>query len=350
MRVKRMSKVGLVYDPVYLKHDTGAHVENSSRLVETVSLLKKSQLMDKLVAISPRAAILDEIALVHSQSHISRVHTYSKKGGGWLDGDTYASPASYDVALQAVGGVLQGLDAVMAGEVNHAFALVRPPGHHATPEEAMGFCLFNNIAIAATYAKRKYKLERILIADFDVHHGNGTQEIFYADPKVLYFSSHQYPWYPGTGSIYEDGADDGKGFTVNVPLPAYCGDTEHLRVYKEILVPVAKRFQPQLMLVSAGYDPHWADQLSLMQLTCSGFAGIVKIIKGLADELCHGKLLLTLEGGYNLEALSYSIKATLEILLGNSPSPDPLGKPQGAMMSPNIDPILEEVKTKHKLG
>jgi acetoin utilization deacetylase AcuC-like enzyme len=286
---------------------------------------------------------------VHSQSHISRVQTYSKKGGGWLDGDTYASPASYDVALQAVGGLLQGLDSVMAREVNHAFALVRPPGHHATSEEAMGFCLFNNIAIAAEYAKRKYKLERILIADFDVHHGNGTQEIFYADPKVLYFSSHQYPWYPGSGSIYEDGDGEGKGFTVNVPLPAYCGDKEHLRVYREILVPVAKRFQPQLMLVSSGYDSHWADQLSLMQLTVEGFAGIVKIIKGLADELCQGKLLLSLEGGYNLEALSYSIKATLEILLGNTPSPDPLGKPQGAMMSPNIDLILKEVVARHKL-
>lgn len=343
-------KVGLIYDPIYLKHDTGAHVENSSRLVETVSLLEKSKLMGKLTAIAPRAATLDEISLAHSQSHISRVQTYSKKGGGWLDGDTYASPASYDVALQAVGGVLNGLDAVIAGKVNHAFALVRPPGHHATPEDAMGFCLFNNIAIAAEYAKRKYKLERILTADFDVHHGNGTQEIFYADPKVFYFSSHQYPWYPGTGSIYEDGTGEGKGFTVNVPLPAYCGDKEHLRVYKEILVPVAKRFKPQLMLVSAGYDPHWADQLSLMQLTCSGFASIVKTIKDLADELCQGRLLLSLEGGYNLEALSYSIKVTLEVLLGATISPDPLGKPQGAMVSPNIDPILEEVVSRHKLS
>jgi len=344
-----MSKVGLVYDPVYLKHDTGAHVENSSRLVETVGLLEKSKLIDKLVAIPPRAASVEEVSLAHSRSHISRVQSYSARGGGWLDGDTYASPASYDVALQAVSGVLKGLDAVMAGEMNHAFALVRPPGHHATPDEAMGFCLFNNIAVAAEYAKRKYKLDRILIADFDVHHGNGTQEIFYSDPKVLYFSTHQYPWYPGTGSIYEDGAGEGKGFTVNVPLPAYCGDKEHLRVYQEILVPVAKRFQPQLILVSAGYDPHWADQLSLMQLSVSGFAGIVTVIKGLADELCGGKLLLSLEGGYHLQALSYSIKATFEVLLGKSPSPDPLGKPREMMTSADISPILEEVKARHKL-
>jgi acetoin utilization deacetylase AcuC-like enzyme len=343
-------KVGLIYDPIYLKHDTGAHVENSSRLVETVALLEKSKLMGKLVAIAPRVATLEEVSLAHSRIHISRVQSYSARGGGWLDGDTYASTASYDVALQAVGGVLKGLDAVMAGEVNHAFALVRPPGHHATPEDAMGFCLFNNIAVAAEYAKKKHKLDRILIADFDVHHGNGSQEIFYSDPKVLYFSTHQYPWYPGTGSIYEDGTGSGKGFTVNVPLPAYCGDNELLRAYKEILVPVAKRFQPQLILVSAGYDPHWADQLSLMQLTVAGFAGIVSIIKELADELCQGKLLLSLEGGYHLEALSHSIKATLEILLGKLPSPDPLGKPQGMVMSPNIDPVLEEIKTRHKLG
>jgi acetoin utilization deacetylase AcuC-like enzyme len=342
-------KVGLIYGPIYLKHDTGAHVENSSRLVETIALLEKSKLMGKLVPIAPRVAILEEVSLAHSQSHISRIRGCSARGGGWLDGDTYASPASYDVALQAVGGVLQGLDAIMAGEVNHAFALVRPPGHHATTDEAMGFCLFNNIAVAAEYAKRKYKLERILIADFDVHHGNGTQAIFYSDPKVLYFSTHQYPWYPGTGSIYEDGTGEGKGFTVNVPLPAYCGDNELLRAYKEILVPVAKRFQPQLILVSAGYDPHWADQLSLMQLTAAGFAGIAIIIKELADELCQGKLLLSLEGGYHLEALSHSIKATLEVLLGDSPSADPLGEPRGAMMSPDISSILEEVITRHKL-
>ncbi len=349
-RLRGNMKVGLIYDPIYLKHDTGAHVENSSRLVETVALLKKSQIMGKLLAIPPRAAFVEEVELVHSQEHISRVRRCSTRGGSWLDGDTYASPASYEVALYAVGGVLQGVDAVMTGKADHAFALVRPPGHHATSHEAMGFCLFNNIAVAARYARKEYKLERILIADFDVHHGNGTQEIFYSDPGVLYFSTHQYPWYPGSGDIREDGYGEGKGFTVNVPLPAYCGDNELLRAYQEILVPVSQRFKPQLILVSAGYDSHWADQLSLMQLTVEGFAGIVKTIKVLADELCQGKLLLSLEGGYHLEALSHSIKATLEILLGTSPGPDPLGKPRGMMVPPDIDPILEEVKSTHKLG
>jgi acetoin utilization deacetylase AcuC-like enzyme len=345
-------KVGLIYDPIYLKHDTGTDPENSSRLVATVNLLEKSKLIDKLVAIPPRAASVEEVSLAHSRELISRVQSYSSRGGGWLDGDTYASPASYEVALYAVGGVLEGVDAVMTGKVNHAFALVRPPGHHATTDEAMGFCLFNNIAVAAEYAKKNYNLERVLIADFDVHHGNGTQDIFYADPKVLYFSSHQYPLYPHTGSIYEDGSGKGKGTTVNVPLPACCGDKEYHRVYEEILVPVAKRFRPRLILVSAGYDSHWADGMSMnsMQMTVAGFSDIVNIIKKLADELCQGKLLLSLEGGYHLQALSHSIQATFEVLLGKSPSPDPLGKPQEMMMSPDVGPILEEVKSRHKLG
>ncbi len=341
-------KVGIIYDPIYLKHDTGAHVENSTRLVETTGLLKKTNLMDRLTPIPVRAASPEELSLVHTRNHISRVQSTATACGCWLDGDTYASPASYEVALHAVGGTLKGLDAVMAGEVKSAFAIVRPPGHHATADKAMGFCLFNNIAIAAKYACKNYKLERILIADFDVHHGNGTEEIFYSDPGVLYFSTHQYPWYPGTGAVHDDGSGEGKGFTVNVPLPAYCGDKEYLRVYREILVPVAKRFQPQLILVSAGYDCHWADRLSLMQVTVAGFAGIVSIIKELADELCQGRLLLSLEGGYHLEALSHSIKATFETLLGIPLSPDPLGKAEGTYIS--RDPVLEQVKAKHKLA
>jgi acetoin utilization deacetylase AcuC-like enzyme len=248
-----------------------------------------------------------------------------------------------------VGGVLRGVDAVMTGEVNHAFALVRPPGHHATPDEAMGFCLFNNVAIAAKYALGKYNLKRVLIVDFDVHHGNGTEEIFYTDPKVLYFSTHQYPHYPGTGAIGDDGAGEGKGANVNVPLPAFCGDREYKRAYEEILVPVARRFQPQLILVSAGYDNHWADQLSAMQLTVDGFAEIVAIVKRLADELCQGRLLFSLEGGYNLEALSQSVKATFEVLLGIPRGADPLGKPRGGTTPPTIDPILQKVKATHGL-
>jgi acetoin utilization deacetylase AcuC-like enzyme len=342
--------VGLVYDPIYLKHDTGSHVEKSQRLVVTIDLLKESQLIDKLTILPPRAASLEEISLVHSEHHITRVQDYSSRGGGWLDGDTVASPDSYKVALYAAGGVLRGLDAVMTGEVNHVFALVRPPGHHATPDQAMGFCLFNNVAIAAKYALQSHNLERVLIADFDVHHGNGTEGIFYNDPRVLYFSTHQYPHYPGTGDMGDDGAGEGKGTTVNVPLPAYCGDDEYNRAYRELLAPVARRFKPQLVLVSAGYDNHWADPLSMMQLTVDGFGNIVSIIKELADELCQGRLLISLEGGYHLTALPYSIKATLEVLLGLPRSADPLGEPKGIMKPYNVDYIFENVAARHGIG
>jgi acetoin utilization deacetylase AcuC-like enzyme len=316
----------------------------------TAATLDEAGLPERLVSLPPRAATAEEIALVHSQHHIARVEGYAARGGGWLDGDTAASPDSFKVALYAAGGMLRAVDAIMAAEVDHAFALVRPPGHHATRDQAMGFCLFNNVAVAAKYAIANHGLERVLIADFDVHHGNGTEEIFYSDPAVLYFSTHQYPHYPGTGSVSDDGAGEGKGATVNVPLPAFCGDDDYRRVYREVLPPVARRFKPQLILVSAGYDPHWADQLSAMQVTVEGFAAIADILKGLAGELCGGRLLFSLEGGYHLQALALSIKATLEVLLGVPLSPDPLGKPRGGAPARDIDSILEQVASQHGLG
>jgi acetoin utilization deacetylase AcuC-like enzyme len=343
-------KVGLIYDPIYLEHDTGQHVENRHRLEQTVAVLEQSQLLPELVSLSPRAASMDELLLVHGQEHILRVENVCQKGGGWLDADTVTSSASYEAALYAAGGVLRGVDAVMAGEVNSAFALVRPPGHHATYLRAMGFCLFNNIAIAARYALKNHGLQRILIADFDVHHGNGTQETFYSDPQVLYFSTHQYPFYPGTGAIDEIGHGAGRGMTVNCPLPAWCGNAEYLRLFNQVLVPVARRFQPELIMVSAGYDSHWADPIALMEVDADGFAEMVTILSQLAQELCDGRLLFTLEGGYHLEALAYSIKATLEILLGRPRTEEPLGKASGRRNPASIDSIVDAIKRVHGLS
>jgi acetoin utilization deacetylase AcuC-like enzyme len=337
-------KVGLVYDSLYLNHDTGRHVEKASRLTATVGLL------ERLAVIAPRAATWGELTLVHSESHIERVQSACATGGRWLDGDTFASPDSYEVALYAAGGLLRAVDAVLSGEVDSAFALVRPPGHHATKDQAMGFCLFNNIAIAAKYARQNHGLERVLIADFDVHHGNGTEDTFYEDPSVLYFSTHQYPHYPGTGFVADEGAGAGKGYTVNVPLPAFCGDSQYDRAYREILMPLARRFQPELIMVSAGYDTHWADPLSSMQLTVDGFANIAGILRELADELCGGRLLFTLEGGYNLEALSQGIRATLEVLLGTPITPDPVGKPREATRPINLDSLYADIVSRHSLG
>jgi acetoin utilization deacetylase AcuC-like enzyme len=343
-------KVGLIYHPIYLKHDTSYHVENASRLVEVMSLLETSHLKEELVALEPQPASVEDISLVHSREHISRIESTGRSGGGWLDGDTVMSKDSYEAALYAAGGAVRAVEAVVNGDVDSAFALVRPPGHHATYWRAMGFCLFNNIAIAVRKALEEYKLSRILIADFDVHHGNGTQDAFYTEPRVLYFSTHQYPFYPGTGSVGERGEGEGKGATVNVPLSAGCGDGEYLRAYSEILIPVARRFRPQLIVVSAGYDPHWADDISMMQVSTSGFARIVAILKQLADELCWGHIVFTLEGGYHLKALSYSVKATLDILLGKSEIDDPLGPTPSRRGVPGIDVTLEAVKRAHGLS
>ena len=342
--------VGLVYDPIYLEHDTGSHPENASRLIKIVDHLKQTGTMKQLIPISPRAATVGELSTVHSPGYISNVESFAQGGGGALDPDTMVSPASYNVALYAAGGLIEAVDAVMAGNVRSAFALVRPPGHHAVRWEAMGFCLFNNVAVAARYAIANHDLERILIVDFDVHHGNGTQDTFYDDPHVLYFSTHQSPFYPGSGRVEETGDGDGKGTTVNVPLPAWCGDDEYLRVYDEVLIPVARRFRPQLVLVSAGYDAHWSDQISQMQLSVTGFANVGRLLKGLAEELCDERIVLTLEGGYNLDALAASTRATIDVLLGNPEIVDPLGKPPGARAAPDIKALLEVVKGAHGLA
>ncbi len=342
-------RVGLIYDPVYLEHDTGTHVENSQRLTATMALLEETHLKDKLVLLPPRAATIQEIAAVHAPEYISQIQSKSERGGGWLDPDTIMSPGSYNAAVFAAGGTLTALDAVMNKQVSSAFALVRPPGHHATCWQAMGFCIFNNIAIAAKYALANFDIKRILIIDFDVHHGNGTQDTFYANRHVLYFSTHEYPFYPGTGSIDETGARDGEGFTVNVPLISGWGDDEYQKVFEDVLAPIAKRFEPQLMMVSAGYDAHWADNLASMQVSVSGFARLAEIIKTLADMLCQGRMVFVLEGGYHLEALSLSVAATLDILRGNRQISDPLGKQHTRSRPISFDNFIKMVKEIHQI-
>lgn len=342
-------KAGLVYDPIYLEHDTGDHVENSQRLVTTMSHLKETGIKEKLTCLTARPASLEELRTIHTPEYISYVKGKAEKGGGWLDADTVMSPKSYEVALYAAGGVLVAVEAVMKGEVDNAFALVRPPGHHAIHDRAMGFCIFNNVAIAAKFALSKFNLKRVLIADFDVHHGNGTQDAFYADPKVLYFSTHQYPFYPGTGGLDETGTGAGEGTTVNFPMAAGWGDEEYWRAFNEVLVPVARRFQPELILVSAGFDPHWADQLAMMQVSITGFAQMAMILKELAAELCQGRLVFTLEGGYNLQVVACSIKVIFDVLLGNSEIDDPLGKAPAESKPRGFDEHIEKIKRIHHL-
>jgi acetoin utilization deacetylase AcuC-like enzyme len=342
-------KTGLVYDPIYLEHDTGNHVENSRRLVEATSYLKETGIMEKLTCLPPRPASLQELEMIHTPEYTAYVRSKAERGGGWLDPDTVMSPKSYEAALYAVGGLLVAVEEVMKGKLDNAFALVRPPGHHAISDRAMGFCIFNNVAIAAKFALSKFNLDRVLIADFDVHHGNGTQDAFYTDPKVLYFSTHQYPFYPGSGWMDETGSAEGDGATVNFPMVAGWGDGEYLRAFNEVLVPVARGFQPQLILVSAGFDAHWADQLAMMRVSIKGYAQMVMVLKKLAAELCQGRLVFTLEGGYNLQVVASSTKAVFDVLLDNSEIDDPLGevevrKPEG------FDEHIEAIKRIHHIN
>ncbi|MFC1938680.1 histone deacetylase [Chloroflexota bacterium] len=347
-------KVGYVYDSVYLEHDTGQHPESAARLEAIMSRLEESSLKKRLYHIPPRPATIEELALVHHEEYITYVQAIAKSGGGWLDPDTVVSPGSYKAALYAAGGVIRATEVVM-NEGGSAYALVRPPGHHATATRAMGFCLFNNVAIAARCAQNRFSLERVVIIDFDIHHGNGTQDAFYDDPKVLYVSTHEFPLYPGTGGLEETGIRGAKGTTVNIPLPAGSGDAEYLQVFDEIIAPVVKRFSPELILVSAGYDGHWSDRLAMMDLSVTGYAKMVRIIKGLADEMCGGHLVLTLEGGYPLAALAASVKATFDVLLGEKDIDDPLGPPQSGFKlrgfgTPDITSLVKSLKRIHKLA
>jgi acetoin utilization deacetylase AcuC-like enzyme len=321
-----LAAVGLVYDPLYLEHDTGHHPENAIRLQAVTSHLEESGLLARLRSVPARDATVDEIVFIHERDYVESVRLAAGRGGVWLDADTFVSPRSYDAALRAAGGCLAAVDAVQAGEVESAFCLVRPPGHHAMPSRAMGFCLFNNIAIAVEHARRHHGLRRVAVVDFDVHHGNGTQAAFYADPDVLYFSAHEYPLYPGTGHWREMGQGAGLGTTVNVPLPAGTGDAVLARIWKGLLTPLLRRFEPELMLASAGYDGHFADPLAGLALSCAGYAEQVAGLRDLARELCGGRLVLMLEGGYDFTALAWSIRNSLEALLDEERTADPLGR------------------------
>ncbi len=301
-------KVGLVYSDEYLKHDTGNHPENGKRLEAILSLLKEKNVLKDLTFINPRKAKEKEIEYIHSPSYIQEVREICKRGGGFLDSDTPVSRDSFEVALLAAGGVFNAIDSVVA-DLDSAFCLIRPPGHHALREKGMGFCLFNNVALGARYAQDKHHLKKVLIVDWDVHHGNGTQAAFYHDSSVLYLSLHRYPHYPGTGSIKEIGEGGGKGYTVNVPLPPGCGDSDYIYIFKEVLLPIAKKFKPDITFISAGFDAHGDDPLGGMSLTSQGYKALTFLIKESSK-----KIVSCLEGGYNLKALRESVLAHLDSL------------------------------------
>jgi len=320
-------KVGVVRGDIFREHDTGpGHPECAERLVSIDAMLDQSGLSRELKPVELRKAGKDEILLIHSEDHYQRI-AQTKGRDSYLDGDTPASPKSFEAALYAAGSLLELVERVLAGKLDSGFALVRPPGHHAEEGQAMGFCLFNNIGIAAAYALKRKGLKRVLVADFDVHHGNGTQHSFYDTDQALYFSSHRYPFYPGTGYFNEVGEGRGKGFTVNVPLPGGMGDAEYDAIYTKVLMPVAREYQPELILISAGFDSYYQDPLGGMEVTEQGFARLGSVFIQLADELCGGKLVLVLEGGYSVEGSARCIQEILMRMLEKQEPVAELGKP-----------------------
>lgn len=311
-----MAKTGFVYHDDYLLHHTGrSHPENPHRLRAIVKHLERTGYLDQLTVLEAQPASLDWILEIHDPAYIQRVEASCQRGVPTLDSpDTPICPSSFRIALLAVGGVLSGVDAVMERRVDNAFCAVRPPGHHAERGEALGFCLFNNVAIAAAYLRKRHAIPRVLIVDWDVHHGNGIQHAFAEDPSVFYFSIHQHPHYPGTGGRVDRGEGAGLGATLNVPLPAGCGDEEYTQVFREILWPAALAFHPDFVLISAGFDGHRDDPLSGMQLSEDGYAELTRITREIAEQCCGGRLVSVLEGGYNLIALANCVESHLMVL------------------------------------
>ncbi|OHE23572.1 MAG: histone deacetylase [Syntrophus sp. GWC2_56_31] len=308
-----MSKnTGIVKDRRYLRHGTDSgHPESPQRLVSIYEMLDNPDMGWKFIGINARDASREELERVHRPAYVDAIAATAGRSMSMLDPDTVATPETYDTARLAAGGLMNAIDAVVSRKADNAFALVRPPGHHAQEERAAGFCIFNNIAIGARHAMALHKMERILIVDWDLHHGNGTQAIFYEDRKVLYFSTHQFPYYPGTGAMGEIGRGEGLGYTINVPLRPGADDAFYVRIFQELLSPIALAFKPEIILVSAGFDTYFADPLGEMKVTPEGFACLTRNLLNLAEACCGGRLVLVLEGGYHIQGLAKCVRAVL---------------------------------------
>ncbi len=305
-------KTALIHHPIYEKHDTGiGHPETSQRYAVVMNALKNDdKLWNSLNVIEPEQAKKGAILAAHTKEHFKTVEHAFSEGVEYLDADTLVSMKSFEAALYGAGGACRAVDEIMSGNADNAFVAVRPPGHHATAEKAQGFCLFNNVAVAARYAQSKYPREigRVAIVDWDVHHGNGTQGIFYDDPSIYFFSMHQYPWYPGTGSRGETGFGRGLNYTLNVPVKARTKASEQKRMFENALGDIHKNFQPDFIFISAGFDAHITDPLGQLELENPDFVSMTKTVKSWADEVCGGRIVSCLEGGYNLETLGETVR------------------------------------------
>jgi acetoin utilization deacetylase AcuC-like enzyme len=342
MSESKTRRTGVVFSEKFKEHRTGdGHPENPSRMGAVSRALAAPSLSGRLTSLAPRGATRDEILRVHSDRHYEEILATREEERTYLDEDTVTCAESAEVALLGVGSVLAAVEAVWTNEVDNAFALVRPPGHHAKPDKAMGFCLFNNVAIAAQHVLRVYAAKRVLIVDFDLHHGNGTQKAFYTSPEVLYVSTHQWPYYPGTGGVKEVGKDAGEGFTLNVPMPPGMGDAEMVQIFREIVDPVGREFGPDMILISAGFDAHEADPLGGMRITHVGYATLASQILHIAEDCCGGKVVFALEGGYHLPNLERAVVSVLAVMVGLS------GGTEELPSSGSADELIASVRSHH---
>ena len=315
-----MNKTGYASDPFYLRHETEPHPENPGRLTAIQNRLESSEFYNNLIPIQPRKATAEEIGMVHDSGYVASVKQSCADEVRNLDADTVISSNSYDAALLSAGAGMKAIDQLIDGNIHNAFCAVRPPGHHAEQDHAMGFCLFNNVGIAARYAQKTKGLNKIFIFDWDDHHGNGSQHSFYSDPSIYYSSTHQYPFYPGTGAKEETGTGDGLGTTLNLPMDAYSDDDDYLSAVENKLIPEIQHYKPDLIIISAGFDAHQNDPLAQIQLTTDCFGKMTELLMGIARDVCDGRLLSMLEGGYDYDALSDSVRLHMQTLLTFEPA------------------------------
>lgn len=335
--------------PRYTEHDLPGHPESADRIRAVWRGLDESGLSARMEPLQVQALDPDAVLAVHTAAHLDLLRRVSAVPHmTHLDPDTYAGPDALTIALLSAGAAVGAVDAVLTERAANGLAAIRPPGHHAMPARGMGFCLLGNVAIATRHAQVRYGIERVMIVDYDVHHGNGTEAMFYGDPSVLYVSTHQYPFYPGSGAADDVGEGRGEGYTINIPLPAGSGDANYATVFERIVWPAAERFQPQLILVSVGFDAYWADPLAAMRLTLHSYSHLAAEVIRMAQCFCDGKVVFALEGGYNMDALRYGVSNVARLLLGDPPI-DPPGTRPLSRSEPDIAALITRLQSLHGL-
>jgi acetoin utilization deacetylase AcuC-like enzyme len=331
-----------------VEHNISGHPEHAGRIRSVWQKLEAARLLGRVKMIEPQPVTDDLLRTVHTAEYVNIFNWIpSQEQLVQFDPDTYALPVSPEVARLSAGGVVAAVDAVLSGQAENGFAVVRPPGHHALAERGMGFCLLGNVPLAVKHAQQKFGLQRVMVVDYDVHHGNGTQDMFYSDDSVLFISTHQFPFYPGTGALNEVGSGKGQGYTINIPLAAGNGDKNYALIYDEILWRAVRRYLPELIIVSAGFDAHWTDPLAMMRLSLSGYAHLTRELISMAEEVCDGKIVFAMEGGYDLNALGYGWVNVAHALLGDDEITDPLGLRGGT--EPDITPLIARIRELHSL-